>query len=240
MMFAQANSEHCRHKIFNASWTINGREQLHNGGPQSLFKMIKNTHATTPQYTLSAYSDNAAVVEGYGARRFRPQPGTQAYASEAEVPSAFCIKVETHNHPDRDRPVPRAQHRQRRRDPRRRRDRPRWPSEGGLCGFSVSHLRIPTLPQPWEATRSLNPRMAPALEIMLDGPLGGAAFNNEFGRPNLTGYFRSFELSEGATPAPTTSRSCSPVDWARSIACRCRSIRCVPVTRSSCSAARRC
>ncbi|MDR7097682.1 phosphoribosylformylglycinamidine synthase [Lysobacter niabensis] len=193
MMFAQANSEHCRHKIFNASWTIDGREQ-----PLSLFKMIKNTHATTPQYTLSAYSDNAAVVEGYGARRFRPQPGTQAYASEAELPSAFCIKVETHNHPTAIAPFPGASTGNggeiRDEGATGRGGRPK----AGLCGFSVSHLRIPTLPQPWEAPRSLNPRMAPALEIMLDGPLGGAAFNNEFGRPNLTGYFRSFELNEGA------------------------------------------
>jgi len=192
MMFAQANSEHCRHKIFNASWTIDGREQ-----PLSLFKMIKNTHATTPQYTLSAYSDNAAVVEGYAARRFRPQPGTQAYASEAEQPSAFCIKVETHNHPTAIAPFPGASTGNggeiRDEGATGRGGRPK----AGLCGFSVSHLRIPTLPQPWESERSLNPRMAPALEIMLDGPLGGAAFNNEFGRPNLTGYFRSFELSEG-------------------------------------------
>ena len=192
MMFAQANSEHCRHKIFNASWTVDGREQ-----PLSLFKMIKNTHATTPQYTLSAYSDNAAVVEGYPARRFRPQPGTQAYASEAEQPSAFCIKVETHNHPTAIAPFPGASTGNggeiRDEGATGRGGRPK----AGLSGFSVSHLRIPTLPQPWETSRSLNPRMAPALEIMLDGPLGGAAFNNEFGRPNLTGYFRSFELDEG-------------------------------------------
>ncbi|GAB3379021.1 phosphoribosylformylglycinamidine synthase [Lysobacter fragariae] len=192
MMFAQANSEHCRHKIFNASWTIEGREQ-----PLSLFKMIKNTHATTPQYTLSAYSDNAAVVEGYPARRFRPQPTTQQYASEAELPSAFCIKVETHNHPTAIAPFPGASTGNggeiRDEGATGRGGRPK----AGLSGFSVSHLRIPTLPQPWETDRALNPRMAPALEIMLDGPLGGAAFNNEFGRPNLTGYFRSFELSEG-------------------------------------------
>ncbi|MFC5577156.1 phosphoribosylformylglycinamidine synthase [Lysobacter niabensis] len=197
MMFAQANSEHCRHKIFNASWTIDGRDMLDKGRPLSLFKMIKNTHATTPQYTLSAYSDNAAVVEGYAARRFRPDPATQAYASEAEQPSAFCIKVETHNHPTAIAPFPGASTGNggeiRDEGATGRGGRPK----AGLSGFSVSHLRIPTLPQPWEATRSLNPRMAPALEIMLDGPLGGAAFNNEFGRPNLTGYFRSFELSEG-------------------------------------------
>ncbi|QSX79692.1 phosphoribosylformylglycinamidine synthase [Agrilutibacter solisilvae] len=193
MMFAQANSEHCRHKIFNASWTIDGREQ-----PNSLFKMIKNTHATTPQHTLSAYSDNAAVVEGYPARRFRPAPDSHAYRSESEVPSAFCIKVETHNHPTAIAPFPGASTGNggeiRDEGATGRGGRPK----AGLCGFSVSHLRIPTLPQPWETDRALNPRMAPALEIMLDGPLGGAAFNNEFGRPNLVGYFRSFELGEGA------------------------------------------
>ena len=96
-MFAQANSEHCRHKIFNASWTVDGREALHNGGPQSLFRMIRHTHAQTPEYTLSAYSDNAAVVEGYQAKRFRPDPVTLEYRAEGEAPSAFCIKVETHN-----------------------------------------------------------------------------------------------------------------------------------------------
>jgi phosphoribosylformylglycinamidine synthase len=198
MMFAQANSEHCRHKIFNASWTIDGRDMLDNGRPLSLFKMIKNTHASTPQHTLSAYSDNAAVVEGYAARRFRPDPATQAYASEREQPSAFCIKVETHNHPTAIAPFPGASTGNggeiRDEGATGRGGRPK----AGLSGFSVSHLRIPTLPQPWETTRSLNPRMAPALEIMLEGPLGGAAFNNEFGRPNLTGYFRSFELDEGA------------------------------------------
>ncbi|KRD77433.1 phosphoribosylformylglycinamidine synthase [Lysobacter sp. Root983] len=193
MMFAQANSEHCRHKIFNASWTIDGREQT-----SSLFKMIKHTHAQTPENTLSAYSDNAAVVEGYPSRRFRPQPGSQAYAAEAETPSAFCIKVETHNHPTAIAPFPGASTGNggeiRDEGATGRGGRPK----AGLCGFSVSHLRIPTLPQPWEGERALNPRMAPALEIMLDGPIGAAAFNNEFGRPNLVGYFRSFELAEGA------------------------------------------
>src|SRR5688500_16945502 len=192
MMFAQANSEHCRHKIFNASWTIDGREQ-----PTTLFKMIKHTHAQTPEHTLSAYSDNAAVVEGYPTRRFRPDPTSHEYRAEAEAPSAFCIKVETHNHPTAISPFPGASTGAggeiRDEGATGRGGRPK----AGLAGFSVSHLRIPTLPQPWEGTRALNPRMAPALEIMLDGPLGAAAFNNEFGRPNLNGYFRSFELAEG-------------------------------------------
>ena len=192
MMFAQANSEHCRHKIFNASWTIDGREQ-----DRSLFKMIKNTHQTTPQHTLSAYSDNAAVIEGHPAARYRPDPVSGQYRSEAVVPSAFQIKVETHNHPTAIAPFPGASTGAggeiRDEGATGRGGKPK----AGLTGFSVSHLRIPTLPQPWEAPRALNPRMAPALDIMLDGPLGGAAFNNEFGRPNVLGYFRSFELPEG-------------------------------------------
>ncbi|MGQ4660239.1 phosphoribosylformylglycinamidine synthase [Lysobacter sp. F6437] len=192
MMFAQANSEHCRHKIFNASWTIDGREQT-----TSLFKMIKHTHAQTPENTLSAYSDNAAVVAGYESRRFRPDPATGGYRAEAPVESAFCIKVETHNHPTAISPFAGASTGNggeiRDEGATGRGGKPKM----GLCGFSVSHLRIPTLAQPWEGERALNPRMAPALEIMLDGPIGAAAFNNEFGRPNLTGYFRTFELDEG-------------------------------------------
>ncbi len=192
MMFAQANSEHCRHKIFNASWTIDGREQ-----ERSLFKMIKNTHQATPQHTLSAYSDNAAVIEGHPASRYRPDPASGEYRAEPAVPSAFQIKVEPHNHPTAIAPFPGASTGAggeiRDEGATGRGGKPK----AGLTGFSVSHLRIPTLPQPWEAPRALNPRMAPALDIMLDGPLGGAAFNNEFGRPNLLGYFRSFELPEG-------------------------------------------
>ncbi|HVI57296.1 MAG TPA: phosphoribosylformylglycinamidine synthase [Luteimonas sp.] len=205
MMFAQANSEHCRHKIFNATWTIDGQDQsFGDGKPASLFKMIKHTHARTPQYTLSAYSDNAAVVEGHPARRFRPDPATQAYRAGPLLDSAFCIKVETHNHPTAISPFAGASTGAggeiRDEGATGRGGRPK----AGLCGFSVSHLRIPALPQPWEHPRALNPRMAPALEIMLDGPLGAAAFNNEFGRPNLSGYFRSFELeqpAQGGEPA---------------------------------------
>jgi phosphoribosylformylglycinamidine synthase len=200
MMFAQANSEHCRHKIFNASWTLDGRDMLANGKPQSLFKMIKNTHATTPQHTLSAYSDNAAVVEGYASRRFRPDAASGEYRSEAQLDGAFCIKVETHNHPTAISPFPGASTGAggeiRDEGATGRGGKPK----AGLCGFSVSHLRIPTLSQPWEAARDLNPRMASALEIMLDGPIGAAAFNNEFGRPNLTGYFRSFEAQQPGGP----------------------------------------
>ncbi|WP_298581671.1 phosphoribosylformylglycinamidine synthase [uncultured Luteimonas sp.] len=196
MMFAQANSEHCRHKIFNASWTVDGEDQ-----PRSLFGMIRNTHARTPQHTLSAYSDNAAVVEGYPATRFRPDPVSAEYRAEPLADSAFCIKVETHNHPTAISPFSGASTGAggeiRDEGATGRGGKPK----AGLTGFSVSHLRIPTLPQPWEGERALNPRMAPALEIMLDGPLGGAAFNNEFGRPNLLGYFRSFELQHEGEPA---------------------------------------
>ena len=193
MMFAQANSEHCRHKIFNASWTLDGEAQTH-----SLFQMIKATHAATPQFTLTAYSDNAAVVEGHPGRRFRPDPDSGDYVAEAERPSAFCIKVETHNHPTAISPFPGASTGAggeiRDEGATGRGGKPK----AGLTGFSVSHLRIPGAPQPWERPRELNPRMASAFEIMRDGPLGAAAFNNEFGRPALAGYFRSFETAADA------------------------------------------
>ncbi len=189
MMFAQANSEHCRHKIFNADWTVDGEPQ-----PLSLFRMIKNTHAHSPQYTLSAYKDNAAVIEGHPGRRFRPDPASGEYMHEAPADSAFAIKVETHNHPTAISPFPGAATGAggeiRDEGATGRGGKPK----AGLTGFTVSHLRIPGLERPWEQPRPLNPRMASALEIMVDGPIGAAAFNNEFGRPALAGYFRSFEL----------------------------------------------
>lgn len=190
MMFAQANSEHCRHKIFNASWNIDGAP-----APRSLFAMIRNTHARSPALTLSAYKDNAAVIEGFPARRFRPDPSTHEWAVGAVQDNAFAIKVETHNHPTAIAPFPGASTGAggeiRDEGATGRGGKPK----AGLTGFSVSHLRIPTLSQPWEADREFNPRMASALRIMLDGPIGAAAFNNEFGRPALCGYFRDFELS---------------------------------------------
>src|SRR5207342_1577072 len=174
-----------------ASWTIDGEPQ-----PRSLFGMIKNTHQQSPQLTLSAYKDNAAVIEGFSGQRLRADDDG-AYRFLPPADSAFCIKVETHNHPTAIAPFPGASTGNggeiRDEGATGRGGKPK----AGLTGFSVSHLRIPSLPQPWEGARALNPRMAPALEIMLDGPLGGAAFNNEFGRPNLVGYFRSFELAEG-------------------------------------------
>ena len=199
MMFAQANSEHCRHKIFNADWTIDGEPQ-----PLTLFKMIRNTHAQSPQLTLTAYSDNAAVVEGHPGARFRAEAASGEYGHSAPMDSAFCIKVETHNHPTAISPFPGAATGSggeiRDEGATGRGGKPK----AGLTGFSVSHLRIPSLPRAWEAERPLNPRMATALEIMTDGPIGAAAFNNEFGRPALTGYFRSFELP---TDQPGLSRA---------------------------------
>ncbi len=197
MMFAQANSEHCRHKIFNASWRIDGEDKA-----LSLFGMIRNTQKVSPQLTLSAYKDNAAVVEGFAARRFAAG-ADGVYVERAAAPSAFAIKVETHNHPTAISPFPGAATGSggeiRDEGATGRGGKPK----AGLTGFTVSHLRIPGLPRPWENERPLNPRMATAFEIMRDGPIGAAAFNNEFGRPALTGYFRSFEL---ATSTPGLHR----------------------------------
>ena len=192
MMFAQANSEHCRHKIFNARWQIDQQPLA-----RTLFDMIRLTHATTPAYTLSAYSDNAAVIEGLTTEAFYPSPTTAVYGAAAPQPSAFQIKVETHNHPTAIAPYEGAATGAggeiRDEGATGRGGQPR----AGLSGFSVSHLRIPSLPQPWEYDRPLNPHLASSLTIMQEGPIGAAAFNNEFGRPNLCGYFRSFELAQG-------------------------------------------
>ncbi|HJN78254.1 MAG TPA: phosphoribosylformylglycinamidine synthase [Myxococcota bacterium] len=185
MMFAQANSEHCRHKIFNASWTIDGVAM----GP-SLFSMIRNTHARAPGFTESAYEDNAAVVSGYEVQRFFAD-GDRSYRSHRERAS-MLMKVETHNHPTGISPDPGAGTGNggeiRDEGATGRGGKPK----AGLCGFTVSDLKIPGSPKPWEADVGTSPRMASALDIMLEGPIGGAAFNNEFGRPNLTGYFRTF------------------------------------------------
>jgi len=193
MMFAQANSEHCRHKIFNASWSIDGQAQAH-----SLFGMIRNTYEQGGQNVLSAYSDNAAVVAGPVAGRFYPEPGTGAYDFHRE-PVHLLMKVETHNHPTAIAPFPGAGTGAggeiRDEGAVGRGSRPK----AGLTGFSVSNLQIPGYLQPWETDYGRPGRIVSALEIMLEGPIGGAAFNNEFGRPNLCGYFRSFEqLAPGA------------------------------------------
>ena len=189
-MFAQANSEHCRHKVFNASWTLDGEEQ-----DKSLFGMIKNTHAHSPAHTLSAYKDNAAVIEGSTGRRFFADADGVWQGREERID--FAIKVETHNHPTAIAPWPGAATGAggeiRDEGATGRGAKPK----AGLTGFSVSDLRIPGHPQPWEVERPLPPRMASAFEIMRDGPLGAAAFNNEFGRPCLGGYFRSYEHETG-------------------------------------------
>ncbi len=232
MMFAQANSEHCRHKIFNASWTIDGATP----GP-SLFEMIKATHAATPAGTLVAYRDNAAVIEGQDAQVFASyrasagesagesagdSAGNDAGKGPATVDGArygrraerlhMVFKVETHNHPTAIAPFPGAATGAggeiRDEGATGRGARPK----AGLCGFSVSHLRLPDARRAWEADRDVTAagprtpagtdygfpgRIADALAIMIEGPIGAAAFNNEFGRPNLAGYFRAYEQNVG-------------------------------------------
>ena len=194
MMFAQANSEHCRHKIFNASWTIDYQPQ-----DMSLFGMIRETHKATPQHTVVAYSDNAAVIEGATtepvARFYPDRNGRWGWHEES---MHFLAKVETHNHPTAISPFPGAATGAggeiRDEGATGRGAKPK----AGLAGFSVSNLNIPGFEQPWERVDGelygKPERIASALQIMIDGPLGAAAFNNEFGRPNLAGYFRTFEL----------------------------------------------
>lgn len=185
MMFAQANSEHCRHKIFNASWTIDGQAKEH-----SLFGMIRHTHARSPAGVLSAYHDNAAVIEGYQAQRWLPN--SDAHYQVTQEPTHIQIKVETHNHPTAISPFPGAATGSggeiRDEGATGNGSKPK----AGVCGFSVSNLEIPEWPQPWEVAVGKPDRIASALEIMLQGPIGAAAFNNEFGRPNLAGYFRTY------------------------------------------------
>ncbi|WP_330993141.1 phosphoribosylformylglycinamidine synthase [Pluralibacter gergoviae] len=186
-MFAQANSEHCRHKIFNADWVIDGEQQ-----PKSLFKMIKNTFEKTPDHVLSAYKDNAAVMEGSDVGRFFADRDGDRYGYHQE-PTHILMKVETHNHPTAISPWPGAATGSggeiRDEGATGRGAKPK----AGLVGFSVSNLRIPGFEQPWEEDFGKPERIVTALDIMTDGPLGGAAFNNEFGRPALTGYFRTYE-----------------------------------------------
>ena len=186
MMFAQVNSEHCRHKIFNAEFTVDGET-----APLSLFQMIKESYKASPQGVLSAYSDNCAVVEGHSAMRFFPE-ADRHYREHVE-PVHILMKVETHNHPTGISPHPGAATGA----GGEIRDEAATGLGGrpkaGLCGFSVSNLRIPGFAQPWEADLGRPSRMASALQIMLEAPIGAAAYNNEFGRPNLAGYFRTYE-----------------------------------------------
>jgi phosphoribosylformylglycinamidine synthase len=186
-MFAQANSEHCRHKIFNADWTIDGVKQA-----KSLFKMIRNTHEVNPDYVLSAYKDNAAVMVGNKGGRFFPNPETNVYGYHHED-IQILMKVETHNHPTAISPYPGAATG----SGGEIRDEGATgigsKPKAGLVGFSVSNLRIPNFVQPWETDFGKPNRIVSALDIMMEGPLGGAAFNNEFGRPAILGYFRTYE-----------------------------------------------
>ncbi len=191
-MFAQANSEHCRHKIFNAAWVIDGEAQ-----PHTLFGMIRETHARHPQGTVVAYSDNSSVIEGADVARFHPAENGRYVYREART--HILMKVETHNHPTAISPFPGAATGSggeiRDEGATGTGSKPK----AGLCGFSVSNLNIPGSQQPWETYQGNTGgygkpgRIASALQIMIDGPLGAAAFNNEFGRPNLAGYFRTFE-----------------------------------------------
>ena len=189
MMFAQANSEHCRHKIFNADWVIDGEPQ-----PEKLFSMIKSTTEASPKGVISAYSDNAAVIEGFEIDRLMSSTADREFVFTKE-PTHIVMKVETHNHPTAISPFAGAATGA----GGEIRDEGATglgaKPKAGLTGFSVSHLRIPDYPQPWESDFSHPDRMASPLEIMTDGPIGSAAFNNEFGRPNLLGYFRTYESS---------------------------------------------
>ena len=191
MMFAQANSEHCRHKIFNASWTLDGDEM-----PNSLFGMIKNTYQQGGEDVLSAYADNASVIKGARAGRFYPDPETKQYQFNQED-IHILMKVETHNHPTAIAPFPGAGTGAggeiRDEGAVGRGSKPKV----GLTGFTVSNLQIPDYTQPWEVNYGKPGRIVSALDIMLEGPIGGAAFNNEFGRPNICGYFRTFEENFG-------------------------------------------
>ena len=190
MMFAQANSEHCRHKIFGASWEIDGAPRQ-----EQLFGMIKSTTAQSGEGVLSAYSDNAAVIAGYSAPRLFAETSTREYVYHEE-PAHILMKVETHNHPTAISPFAGAATGA----GGEIRDEGATglgaKPKAGMAGFSVSHLRLPDLPQPWEPPVWRVERMATPLEIMTEGPIGAAAFNNEFGRPNLAGYFRSLECAD--------------------------------------------
>ncbi|MGB5601232.1 MAG: phosphoribosylformylglycinamidine synthase [Gammaproteobacteria bacterium] len=186
MMFAQANSEHCRHKIFNADWIVDGRQQ-----DTTLFKMIRNTHDLHPDNVLSAYSDNSAVISAHTGMRFMTDADNRYVYRDEHIP--MLMKVETHNHPTAISPFPGAATGSggeiRDEGATGRGSKPKV----GLCGFSVSNLNIPDFAQPWETDHGKPDRIVSALEIMIEGPIGAAAFNNEFGRPNIAGYFRTFE-----------------------------------------------
>jgi len=187
MMFAQANSEHCRHKIFNADWVIDGEAQV-----ISLFGMIRNTHKLNPGNTVVAYSDNSSIVQGQKTKRFYPN-NTGEYGF-VEEDMHYLMKVETHNHPTAISPFAGAATGAGGEIRDEGATGVGSKPKAGLTGFSVSNLNIPSFTQPWEKPYGKPGRIASPLQIMIDGPLGGAAYNNEFGRPNIAGYFRTFEL----------------------------------------------
>jgi phosphoribosylformylglycinamidine synthase len=212
MMFAQANSEHCRHKIFNADWIVDGVAQ-----DKSLFQMIKNTHQLQPKGTIVAYSDNSSIMEGASVMRFYPRGAGHEYAASTELTHTL-MKVETHNHPTAISPFPGASTGAggeiRDEGATGRGAKPK----AGLTGFTVSNLMIPDALRPWENAANVNQnpgaraqaaaygkpdRIASPLQIMIEGPLGGAAFSNEFGRPVLGGYFRTYEQNLGPLSAGT-------------------------------------
>jgi phosphoribosylformylglycinamidine synthase len=205
MMFAQANSEHCRHKIFNAAWLVDDEPQ-----PKSLFAMIKNTHARSPGGVLSAYRDNAAVIAGTVAERLYAGPSGGAYRYVRESVD-ILMKVETHNHPTAIAPFPGAATGSggeiRDEGATGRGAKPK----AGLTGFTTSNLRIPGFVQPWEAPAAKSSRIATPLEIMIEGPLGACAFNNEFGRPGINGYFRVFEQRVAGDPPGVTRGYHKPI-----------------------------
>lgn len=187
MMFAQVNSEHCRHKIFNADWVVDGETKEH-----SLFRMIRETHMQNPKGTLVAYSDNSSVLVGSQGERFFADSNSKEYQSNEEAIHILC-KVETHNHPTAISPFPGAATGSggeiRDEGATGRGSKPK----AGLSGFSVSNLRLPDAPRAWEKPEAKPARIASPLQIMLEGPIGAASFNNEFGRPNIAGYFRTYE-----------------------------------------------
>lgn len=191
MMFAQVNSEHCRHKVFNAAWSIDGE-----AAPKSLFAMIRNTFEQSGENVLSAYSDNSAVLRGEDAPWFYADPRTHAYGRHAG-PAHILVKVETHNHPTAIAPGPGSATgvggEIRDEGATGRGATPKM----GLSGYTVSHLRIPGDDSPWEGQEDRPDRISAPLDIMVEAPLGAAGYNNEFGRPNLAGYFRTYETDGG-------------------------------------------
>ena len=200
MMFAQVNSEHCRHKIFNADWIIDKEPRR-----ETLFGMIRETHALNKTGTLVAYNDNAAVLEGPTADRFFPNSNSRVYEFNREPIHLVC-KVETHNHPTGISPFPGAATGT---GGEIRDDGATGTGakpKAGLTGFSVSNLRLPGAAQPWEGKALIPKRIATPLQIMLEGPIGGASFNNEFGRPNIAGYFRTYEQSIDTADGNTVVR----------------------------------